>query len=62
MILGPTLIFLSINAHAQNNVDWSQPPVACIEDAVPGVELEAIAAHYKRVAGFDPVTLNATPA
>lgn len=32
-----------------------------IENVVPRPELEAIAAHYKRIAGFDPATLNATP-
>jgi 5-methylphenazine-1-carboxylate 1-monooxygenase len=33
-----------------------------IEDVIPRAELEEIALRYKRLAGFDPATLNATPA
>ncbi len=33
-----------------------------LEVVLPRAEREAIAAHYKRLAGFDPETLNASPA
>jgi len=33
-----------------------------LETVLPRAEREAIAAHYKRLAGFDPETLNASPA
>ena len=32
-----------------------------IEDVIPPEELEELAAGYKRVAGFDPATLNDRP-
>jgi 2-polyprenyl-6-methoxyphenol hydroxylase-like FAD-dependent oxidoreductase len=35
---------------------------ARIEDVIPRAELEEIALRYKRLAGFDPATLNVSPA
>ena len=34
---------------------------ANIDDVIDRAELEAVAQHYKRIAGFDPKTLNEQP-